>query len=140
MKKPSNYDTINSTSRKQLDKLIKARKVPDYVRDSGHFYFNSVYKGGFVEINGENVRLRSQPNTQSRVIASGNNAMWIDGQYTYYLGEWTSPKGERWILADYEGYRNGKRAKNQPVWIFGQYTELRTEKDFDEMMSAEFGN
>lgn len=140
VKKPSNYDTIDSTSRKQLDKLIKARKVPDYVRDSGHFYFNSVYKGGFVEINGENVRLRSQPNTQSRVIASSNNAMWIDGQYTYYLGEWTSPKGERWILADYEGYRNGKRAKNQPVWIFGQYTELKTEKDFDEMMSAEFDN
>lgn len=140
VKKPSNYDTIDSTSRKQLDKLIKARKVPDYVRDSGHFYFNSVYKGGFVEINGENVRLRSQPNTQSRVIASGNNAMWIDGQYTYYLGEWTSPKGERWILADYEGYKNGKRAKTQPVWIFGQYTELMTEKNFEEMVRIEFTN
>lgn len=133
----NNRDTASD---EQLNELLRAKKVPDYVRDSGTFYFNPAYKDGFVEIDGENVRLRSQPNTQSRVIASGRNSMWVEGHYTYYLGEWTNPKGERWVLADYEGYKNGKRTKLQPVWIFGRYTGLRTKEDFDEMLRIEFGN
>ena len=135
-----NNNSRDTASDEQLNELLRAKKVPDYVRDSGTFYFNPAYKDGFVEIDGENVRLRSQPNTQSRVIASGRNSMWVEGHYTYYLGEWTNPKGERWVLADYEGYKNGKRTKLQPVWIFGRYTELRTKEDFEEMLRIEFGN
>ena len=107
------------------------------MRDSGRFYFDRRFEGGFVDIRGENVRLRSQPNTQSRIIAECRDEMWIDGNYTYYLGEWTNPQGERWIVADYEGFKNGKSTPLRPVWIFGKYTELITRKDFEERLSAE---
>lgn len=136
-RKKNNYDIIDNSSRKQLDSLLKTKKVPDYVRDSGKFYFNRKYNGGSVMIQGINVRLRSQPNTQSRIVAEGWDGMWIDNHNLYYLGEWTNPKGERWVVADYEGYKNGKPIRKQPVWVFGKYTELMTEKEFNEMMTIE---
>ena len=71
----SNYDTIDSSSRKQLDSLLKAKKTPDYVRDIGKFYFKRKYNGGTVDIQGYNVRLRSQPNSHSSIVAEGWNGM-----------------------------------------------------------------
>ena len=135
-KKPSNYDLVDNTSRGQLDKLIRANKVPDYVRDSGRFSFNKKYQGGFIDIRGTNVRLRSQPNTQARIISSGNEDMWLDGNIIEYLGEWTNPEGERWVLGDYQA---SNMTQPQTVWIYGKYTELVTEKDFEERVSIEAG-
>ena len=125
-----------SETQTQLDKLIRANKVPDYIRDSGRFSFNKKYKGGFVDISGTNVRLRSQPNTQARIIASGNEDMWLDGNIIEYLGEWTNSEGERWVLGDYQASN-----MNQPqaVWIYGKYTELVTEKGYEERISIEAG-
>ena len=125
-----------SESETQLDKLLRAKKVPDYIRDSGRFSFNKKYQGGFIDIRGTNVRLRSQPNTQSRIIASGNEDMWLDGNTIEYLGEWTNPEGERWVLGDYQAYNMDQP---QTVWIYGKYTQLLTEKDYEERMSVEFG-
>ena len=136
-KKQSNYDSLDAASRKQLDALLKAKKVPGYVRDSGKFRFDRKYSGGIVEINGENVRLRSQPNSQARIVATTSGVMpFWDGHSLDYLGEWISPKNERWILAD---YRNWETNRSQPVWIFGRYTILKTERDFDLMMEIELG-
>ncbi len=135
-KKQRNYDLVDNTSRGQLDKLIKDNKVPDYISDSGRFSFNKKYKGGFVDIRGTNVRLRSQPNTQARVIASGNEDMWLDGNTIEYLGEWTNPESERWVLGDYQAYNMDQP---QTVWIYGKYTELVTEKDYEERLQIEAG-
>ena len=135
-KKQRNYDLVDNRSRGQLDKLIKDNKVPDYISDSGRFSFNKKYKGGFVDIRGTNVRLRSQPNTQARVIASGNEDMWLDGNTIEYLGEWTNPESERWVLGDYQAYNMDQP---QTVWIYGKYTELVTEKDYEERLQIEAG-
>lgn len=135
-KKQSNYNLVDNMNIDRLNKLIDANKVPDYIRDSGRFSFNKKYKGGFIDIRGTNVRLRSQPNTQSRIIASGNEDMWLDGNTIEYLGEWTNPEGERWVLGDYQAYN---MEQPQTVWIYGKYTELVTEKDFEERLQIEAG-
>ena len=134
VKASKNYRT--SETQTQLDKLIRDKKVPDYIRDSGRFSFNKKYKGGFIDIRGTNVRLRSQPNTQARIIASGNEDMWLDGNTIEYLGEWTNPEGERWILGDYQA---ANTTRPQTVWIYGKYTELVTEKNFEERLQIEAG-
>lgn len=135
-KKQSNYNLVDNMNIDRLNKLIDANKVPDYIRDSGRFSFNKKYKGGFIDIRGTNVRLRSQPNTQARIIASGNEDMWLDGNTIEYLGEWTNPEGERWVLGDYQAYN---MEQPQTVWIYGKYTELVTEKDFEERLQIEAG-
>ena len=116
---------MNQDSVAQLNTLLAQKKVPDYVRDKGRFFYNKAYKGGYVEIKGNKVRLRSQPNTEARIITALDKE---DLQkFPIYLGEWTTPKGERWVLAEYN---------SQPVWIFGTYTSLMEEADYVVLVEA----
>ena len=83
----------------QVNKLIAQNKIPLYIRDSGRFFYNP--NMSMVRITGDNVRLRSQPNMNSNVIARGDREMWgsID-----YLGEWTHPNDDKWVVGLYDGW------------------------------------
>ena len=125
------HDSDGNT--KQLEKMIVMRKVPLYVRDKGKFFYNPEF--GIVGIKGKNVRMRSQPNAKARIvdqIGMNDAEKWPD-----YLGEWTNPSGERWVLADYDKLRTGKTT---PVWIFGQYADLMSHEVYavtlDSIMEA----
>ena len=90
--------TKNSGDR--LDQLVSSGQVTQYVQDSGKFSYDSKYN--IVIITGNKVRLRSQPNTDSRIIDSAN----MD-EVVLYHGEWTNPQGEKWILGQDYDYDSG---------------------------------
>ena len=107
----------------RADKLVAAGKIPMYVRDKGKFVYNSNYN--IIGIKGYNVNLRSQPNTKSNVIVqlSDNEPE----KWPVYLGEWTHPNGEYWVIGEY-------RVKGKPktVWIFGQYAQPMTKEEYSD--------
>ena len=92
---------LDEPSDVQVNKLIAQNKIPLYIRDSGNFFYNPNMQR--VRITGDNVRLRSQPNMNSNVLARGDREMsaTID-----YLGEWTHPNGDKWIVGLYDGHEN----------------------------------
>lgn len=125
------YNSDEST--KQLEKLVVLNKVPLYVRDKGKFFYNPGFS--MVGITGDNVRLRSQPNAKARIIdkiSTDNTEKW-----PAYLGEWTNPGGEYWILAN---YNRSNKSQAVPVWISGRYANPMDEELYaitlDSMMEA----
>jgi hypothetical protein len=96
-----------------LGNLISRGAIPQYVQDKGTFHFEP--NCDEVKITGNNVRLRSQPNTEARVIANVNNRETLS-----YYGEWVNPKGEKWILV---GYNPELYDFEELVWVYGQYAE-----------------
>ena len=110
--------------RQQAEKLLKAKKISPFVRDTGTFEFNPDYEGGTVEIVGSNVRMRKQPNTKSRIVKTTSGIS--SNESLKYLGEWTSPKGDRWVVCDYKETPKVRDSDAKVVWIFGDYTRLRS--------------
>lgn len=108
--------------RQQVEKLLKAKKVSPFVRDTGTFEFNPDYENGTVEITGSNVRMRKQPNTKSRIVKTVSRLS--SNESLKYLGEWTSPKGDRWVVCDYKENPRVRDSDAKVVWIFGDYTRL----------------
>ena len=120
----------------RADKLVAEGKIPMYVRDKGKFVYNSEFN--IVGINAQKVNLRSQPNTKANVVAQ--LSMSDTGKWPIYLGEWTHPNGEHWILGEY--HKNGLgNGKGTPVWIFGNYADPMTEEMYgivaEGIMAAE---
>ena len=116
--------TENISDSDMADKLVGEGKIPMYVRDKGKFIYNSEF--AIVGISGINVNLRSQPNVNANVVAqlSKNDK----DKWPSYLGEWTHPNGEHWILGEIR--RNGKQ---KCVWIFAEYAEPMTEETFSDI-------
>lgn len=109
----------------RADKLVAEGKIPMYVRDKGKFFFNPDFEYGIVGINAQKVNLRSQPNTKANVVAQLSRS--DTGKWPVYLGEWTHPNGEHWVLGEY--HKNGLGSgKGTPVWIFGKYADPMTEE------------
>jgi len=50
-----------------------------------------------------------------------------------YLGEWTSPQGERWVLADYHRHETYEAI---PVWIFGKYADPMSEEMYSVILDS----
>lgn len=48
-----------------------------------------------------------------------------------YLGEWTHPNGERWVVGE---YRAGGKPKT--VWIFGQYAQPMSKENYSSAKSS----
>ena len=102
-----------------------------YVRDKGRFIYNTKMK--MVLITANNVRLRSQPNANANVIARGSKALWgsID-----YLGEWTHPNGDKWIVGLYDDWRyfpEGETPENEKkvIWVSAKYAKPVTWKEYE---------
>ena len=105
------------------DKLVGEGKVPMYVRDKGRFVYSPEFS--IVGINGINVNLRSQPNINANVILQLSTD--DREQWPAYLGEWTHPNGDHWVVGEIK--QNGRL---KTVWIFGQYAEPMTKETFSE--------
>ena len=103
------------------DKLVADGKIPMYVRDKGKFVYNPDFN--VVGIKGYNVNLRSQPNTKSNVVVQLSDS--DTDKFPVYLGEWTHPNGEYWVIGE---YRAGGKPKT--VWIFGKYAEPMTKEEY----------
>lgn len=120
-----------ASSDSRLEQLITQGKVPQYVKTTGNFDYNSAFEEfpGIVAPT-TNVNLRAEPNANSEklgVISPQNPSQWPK-----YLGEWITPEGKRWVLGEF-AIDDGKihdannPAKTIPVWIFGRYTNLMDE-------------
>ena len=116
--------TENISDSDMADKLVGEGKIPMYVRDKGKFVYNSEF--AIVGISGINVNLRSQPNANANVVAQISKD--DTDKWPAYLGEWTHPNGERWILGEIRRNR-----KPQCVWIYAEYAEPMTEETFSDV-------
>ena len=109
----------------RADKLVAEGKIPMYVRDKGKFIYNPEFD--IVGINAQKVNLRSQPNTKANVVAQLSRG--DTGKWPVYLGEWTHPNGDHWVLGEY--HKNGLgTGKGIPVWIYGKYADPMTEETY----------
>ena len=78
-----------------LQPLVIENKIPAYIfGDRGEYSY--IEGHNILYPTGTNISLRSQPNSDARVIMTLNTK---STDYLKYLGEWKSPKGEKWILA-----------------------------------------
>ena len=104
----------------KVDWLVSNGHVPQYVQEAGSFHYNPNYFK--VIIIGNNVRLRSQPNMEARIIDNVTN-----GEILTYHGEWTHPQGEKWLIAGYD-----TAATETFVWIHSDFSELLTQEQYAE--------
>ena len=111
----------------RADRLVAEGKIPMYVRDKGKFVYNPDFS--VVGIKGYNVNLRSQPNTKSNVVVQLSDS--DTDKWPVYLGEWTHPNGEYWVIGEY-------RVKSKPkiVWIFGKFAEPMGKEEYSSAKSS----
>ena len=129
------FSVAEASSYSRLEQLIAQGKIPQYVKESGKFYYNPKFEEfPCIVAPTTNVNLRAEPNANAEklgVISPQNPSQWPT-----YLGEWTTPEGKRWVLGEF-AIEDGKihdannPARTIPVWIFGKYTKLMD----DEMYS-----
>ena len=98
-----------------LKDLIAQNKVPVYILNGGQYSY--VENNNILYLKGTNIHLRSEPNTNAKIITTLNTDTTA---YLRYLGEWKSSKGERWVLV----VSNLNGASQKLGWIFGKYTVL----------------
>ena len=114
----------------RADMLVGQGKIPMYVRDKGKFVYNSKMK--MVLITANNVRLRSQPNGKAKVVAKVNKIIWGSIEY---LGEWTHPNGEKWIVGIYDDWENAPEPtpenKKKVVWVSAKYAKPVTWREYE---------
>ncbi|GHV38416.1 hypothetical protein FACS1894187_17190 [Synergistales bacterium] len=113
-----------------LDGLIDSGVIPLYVKDKGKFTLRDVHSNdsGVVRITGNNVRLRSQPNTEARVVANASET-----RFFAYIGEWINPKDEKWVAVLFDGAEGETRKAD---WVYGQYVEHLTNEQYAAILSA----
>ena|GEM_PF-1677335 len=104
-----------------LDWLVSNGHVPQYVQDRGAFHYDSNFDK--VRITGNNVRLRSQPNLEARIIDNVSN-----GEILTYHGEWTHPQGEKWLIAGYDA-----ATTETFVWVHSDFSEPITQEQYAEL-------
>ena len=121
--------------KQQVEKLLKAKKVSPFVKDTGTFEYNPDFEGGIIEIVGENVRMRKQPNTKSRILKTLSRIS--ANESLKYLGEWTSPQGDKWVVCDYKENQKVRDVDAKVVWIFGKYTRLISAAESESMLEGD---
>ncbi|MBR0150854.1 MAG: hypothetical protein IJP89_05785 [Synergistaceae bacterium] len=115
----------------EIKSLVKSGKLPSYITEKGSYKYAS---GTNSAVPTENVRLRSQPNTDAKVIKVIKGGVRSGANYTPpevcdYMGEWTNPQGERWVLVNYRPNLTQKASEKKMGWIFGDYVRLVTDEN-----------
>ena len=122
----SKIDTKKYTSNEAITRmqtLINQGKVPSYVLEKG--YYRYIEGNNMAYVIGEKVFMRSQPNTQARILKKTNTNTTT---YLTYLGEWKHPKtGNRWVCV--------RNPLGEIGWIFGQYIQLVPNEKFQDIIS-----
>ena len=121
----------------RADMLVAQGKIPMYVRDKGIFVYNPKMK--MVRITGNNVRLRSQPNMEARVVARGDREMWGAIEY---LGEWTHPNGDKWIIGLYDDWNYHPEPTPEEdkkiIWVSAKYAKPVTMQEWHNWADSFF--
>ena len=92
-----------------MQKMVEQKKVQSYILERGQYRYVEGNNAAYVF--GENVFMRSQPNTDANIITKLNTKTTT---YLTYLGEWKHPKyGERWVCV--------RNSSGKIGWIFGKY-------------------
>ena len=119
----------------RADMLVAQGKIPMYVRDKGKFVYNPQMK--MVRVMGKNVRLRSQPNVKANVIDRSNYGEWGTIEY---LGEWTHPSGEKWIVGIYDDWNNFPEPtaewEKKVIWVSAKYARPVTMEEYRNWQST----
>ncbi|MBR0251364.1 MAG: SEL1-like repeat protein [Synergistaceae bacterium] len=124
-----------NAGRQQAEKLLKAKRISPFVKDTGTFEYNPDYEDENVEIAGSNVRMRKQPNTKSRIVKTVNRIS--ENESLKYLGEWTSPQGDKWVVCAYKENPKVRDVDAKIVWIFGKYIRLIRAPEKDLVLEGE---
>ena len=112
----------------RMQKLAEQKKIPAYILERGQYKYTKGNNAAYVV--GENVFLRSQPNTKARIITKANIKTTT---YVTYLGEWKHPStGEIWVCI--------KNSSDEIGWIFGKYIQLVPNVTFQNIVSQIKGN
>ena len=121
--------SAGTSGQEQLEKLVSEGKIPDYVMSKGKFSYNSKYS--MVRVTGTGVRLRSQPNTQSKIIDTSDKGEW--GSIVYW-GEWVHPNGEKWIVGLYDDWNSypekTPEEDKKVVWVSAKFAKPVTEDEY----------
>lgn len=129
MKKKKPYTQESALS--DVKAMTKSGKLPSYIVEKGTYKYTP---GINAVIPSENVRLRSQPSTSARVITTikagyNKGKSYIPPEISDYLGEWTSPKSEKWVLVNYRPSLTSKEDEKKLGWIHGDYAVFVTDDD-----------
>ena len=111
--------------------MVKSEKLPAYIIEKGKYKYTSGINAVYPS---ENVRLRSQPNTSAKIITTIKAGYKQGRKYTPpeisdYLGEWTSPKSEKWVLVNYRPSLTSNADEKKLGWIHGDYAKFVTDDD-----------
>ncbi|MBR1657875.1 MAG: hypothetical protein IJ697_05360 [Synergistaceae bacterium] len=118
-------------ARNEIARMIDAGELPYYIIGKGSYSYtpgiNSVYTT-------TNVNLRSQPNLEARIITvvrCGGYGLtadgWVTPELSDYLGEWTNPNGDTWVLVKYRPYPTAKPGEKKLGWLSGKYVRFFTD-------------
>lgn len=121
--------SAGTSGQEQLEKLVSEGKIPDYVMSKGKFSYNSKYS--MVRVTGTGVRLRSQPNTQSKIIDTSDKG---ECGSIVYWGEWVRPNGEKWIVGLYDDWNSypekTPEEDKKVVWVSAKFAKPVTEGEY----------
>ena len=119
---------------KEIQKLIDAGLVPAYILTRGKYSYDGNINAVCPTIN---LKLRSQPNNTSRIIAElfGGEVQEI-GYIAYcacsYLGEWTNSNGRKWVAVEYtDAFLNEKH--KSIGWLERDYVRFVTNDNILEI-------
>ncbi|MBQ9419873.1 MAG: hypothetical protein IJU31_05785 [Synergistaceae bacterium] len=108
--------------------------VPEYIFIRGHYTYDSNINAVCPTVN---VSLRAQPNHRARIITElyGGEVQEI-GYIAYcacsYLGEWTSPSGERWVCVEFiDSFID--RSVTSIGWLDAKYVRFITNDNIKEI-------
>lgn len=121
----------------EIKAMTKSGTLPAYIAEKGTYKYTA---GINAVIPSENVRLRSQPSTSAKIITTIKAGLkqgkkYIPPEISDYLGEWTSPQSEKWVLVNYRPNLTAKADEKKLGWIHGDYAKFVTDKDI--MKAAE---
>lgn len=124
-------------AREEIAGMVKAGKLPSYIISKGQYGYNPGINSVYATAD---VNLRSQPNTDAKVITvvkRGGNDLSGDGYVppvvSDYLGEWISPQGDMWVLVNYRPSPSAKPDEQKLGWLSRDYVGFITDSQAAKM-------
>ena len=106
----------------RMQDLTAQKKIPVYIWERGAY--NYIEGNKAVYIVGDNVFMRSQPNTKANVVAKLNTE---STTYLTYLGEWKHPSSnEKWVCVQSSSGKVG--------WVFEKYVKLISSEELRDII------
>lgn len=112
----------------EIRRMVDDGKLQYYIVGKGQYRYTSGINSVYTTTN---VNLRSQPNTKANIITVVQSGGYADGYITPelsdYLGEWTSPEGDTWVLVKYRTFPLAKDSEKKLGWLSKKYVRFLTD-------------